>query len=138
MGWIWFFPIFIVYVFFFRLMIIYSYCFVGRPICSNVRKKSVKIYEDFFSFSLNQSCGYKFNAFVVFLIFVLVLTSIGRLFIVWSMHINFLDTSTHKRPPKSDYGITWNRYSACVGVSTADVIQVGERNIRAPSTTSQM
>lgn len=58
-------------------------------------------------------------------------------YLIWYMNNN-LDTSTRKRQPKSDYGITWNRSSACVGVNTADVIHVGERNTRTMSTTSQM
>lgn len=55
-------------------------------------------------------------------------------------HINWigLGTSARKRPQKSDYGITWNSYSAGVGVNMADVIHVGERNSRAANSTSQM
>lgn len=53
-------------------------------------------------------------------------------------NLSHLDTSARKRPQKSDYGITWNSYSAYVGGSTAVDIHVGERNTRAPNLTSQM
>lgn len=51
----------------------------------------------------------------------------------------FVDSSTrNKRQPKYDYAITWNNYSGFIGVKTEEVIHVGERNMRAMNSTSQM